>query len=274
MDVHSINLFLLHLAIQGLTYSSINNQVSALVGFAKHYRQPIDIRGDYELDLTLKSLKRVLGDAQRKKDELFPLELLQMYQFVDRDNYVEESVWLGVVLLYRTMLRKSHIFSGEFDENLLMRSEIEFFDWGVLFKVNRSKTIQYKERIVQIPVHYGGGKLCLTTLLKDYLGKYPTTPNVPVLARQRFGSYELINYTQALRLFKRWGKSANIKKDIGMHSLRRGSATLMSLAGFQLEDIKDRGDWQSTAVLKYLSYPLNRKIHIDKQIVSFIDQLI
>lgn len=72
MDLHNINLFLLHLAIQGLAFTSINNQVSALVGFAKFYRQPIDIRGDYEMQLTLKSLKRILGEAQRKKEELFP----------------------------------------------------------------------------------------------------------------------------------------------------------------------------------------------------------
>lgn len=145
MNVHYINLFLLHLAIHGLTYTSINNQVSALVGFAKLYRQPIDIRGDYELDLTLRSLKRVLGDAQSRKDELFPAELMKMYRFVDQNDYVQESVWLGIVLLYRTMLYKSHIFSGEFDDNLLIRSEVQFCDWGVLIMVNRSKTIQYKE---------------------------------------------------------------------------------------------------------------------------------
>lgn len=274
MNVHYINLFLLHLAIQGLTYTSINNQVSALVGFAKLYRQPIDIRSDYELDLTLRSLKRLLGDAQARKDELFPAELMKMYRVVDQNDYTQESVWLGIVLLYRTMLRKSHIFSGEFDDNLLMRSEVQFYDWGVLIMVNRSKTIQYKERMLEIPVHYGGGNLCLATNLKMYFAKYPMPENSPILSRSVKGRLELVKYTVALRLLKGWGARAGLKKDLGMHSLRRGSATLMSLAGFQLEDIKDRGDWQSTAVLKYLSYPLGRKIHIDKQIVSFINQII
>lgn len=69
-----------------------------------------------------------------------------MLPFVDQTKYMEESVWLVIIFLYRTMLRKSHIFSGEFDDNLLMRSELEFCDWGLLVKVNRSKTIQYKEQ--------------------------------------------------------------------------------------------------------------------------------
>lgn len=58
-----------------------------------------------------------------------------------------------------------------------------------------------------------------------------------------------------------------------MHSLRRGAATMMSMAGFRLEDIKDRGDWQSTAVLRYLSYPQQRKIDIDSRIANLLQIL-
>lgn len=100
------------------------------------------------------------------------------------------------------------------------------------------------------------------------------TQDAPILSRQCHGVLELVKYVPTLSLLKQWGELAKVNKNIAMHSLRRGSATLMSLAGFQLEDIKDRGDWQSTVVLKYLSYPLSRKIHIDKEMVNFINQIL
>lgn len=59
-----------------------------------------------------------------------------------------------------------------------------------------------------------------------------------------------------------------------MHSLRRGAATLMALAGRPLEDIKNWGDWQSVAVLKYLAYHMVQKFAIDKKNGSFINQLL
>lgn len=270
MDYEIVSLFMIHLAITGLSYSTINNELSALVTFAKLNRQAIDLRNDFGVNLTLKALHRILGDAVRKKDELFPNDLLSMKKSVDFGNFLQESVWLGVIFLYR--LRKSHIFVGEFNHNLLRRSEVEFTSWGLIVHVTKSKTVQYRERRVDIPLSRDGGPLCVVTQLLGYFQKYPMGPDAPILSKIESGKQILVKYGPALELLKRWGKMNKIEKDLGMHSLRRGGATVMSLAGLPLEDIKSRGDWQSMSVLQYLTYPLQQKIAIEKKKVDYINQ--
>lgn len=254
LDPDVVCTFLLHLALQDLKYSTINNEVSALILFDKLKDSPFDLCGDFDVHLTLKTLRRVLGDSVNAKDELFPCELQKIKEQVNMDVPPELSVWTGILFLYRSLLHKGHIFSGEFDTNLLKRSEVEFTDYGLLISVNPSKTIQFSERKVLIPVCYVGGPLCFVTLLRQYISLHPAPSDSPLLSRKVDGALLQPSYSRALLCLKRWGAQAGLKKDLGIHSLRRGAATMMSMAGFALEDIKDRGDWRSTAVLRYLAY--------------------
>lgn len=118
------------------------------------------------------------------------------------------------------------------------------------------------------------GKLCLVRLLRSYFRKYPALNTDPILCRRNGSQLEVVKYGPALRLLKEWCIKARIGKDIGMLSLRRGAATLMALAGFPLEDIKQRGDWRSMSVLKYLAYPMQQKISIDRKIGEFINNIV
>lgn len=269
----NVCIFLLHLAFQGLCYSTINYEVSALVMFSKLYGCPLDIQGDFGVILTLKALRRLLGDHANSKDELYPSDLYKIFSQVNRNDEMEWTTWIGVVFLYRTLLRKCHIFSGEFNTNLLKRSSVQFTDYGFLVTLSNSKTIQYKERAVKIPVCTGGGILCAPTLLKSFMLNHPSFPEAPLLSRVQSGSLVPVSYAYALSTLKRWAQKAGLDKNIGLHSLRRGAATLMSLSGLNLEDIKERGDWRSLAVLSYLSYPMQRKVSIDSKVVRLLNSL-
>lgn len=269
----NVCVFLLHLALQGLCYTSINNEVSALVMFSKLYRCPVDIRSDFGVILTLKALRRLIGDQATAKDELYPSDLQRMLTFVDRSSVVEWATWVGIIFLYRTLLRKGHVFVGEFNHNLLRRANVQFTHYGFLVTVDHSKTIQYKERCVKIPVCAGGGFLCAPTLLKTFIDNHPSMAEAPLFSYIVSGNIKTLKYSNALLLMKRWADKAGLQKNIGLHSLRRGAATLMSLAGLNLEDIKDRGDWRSLAVLSYLSYPMEKKVSIDKRVVYLLNSM-
>lgn len=52
------------------------------------------------------------------------------------------------------------------------------------------------------------------------------------------------------------------------HSLRRGGATALALAGVPLHDIQKIGDWRSLSVLLYLSTPLEYQIENEKLIAK------
>lgn len=254
-ESETVSLFFVHLAIHGLCYTTINNEASAINVLGRLHGGDWDLRADYGVKLTLMALRRLLGDTPSTRDELLPSDLLQIYSQVNTSNFFEWSAWIGIVFLYRTMLRKGHLFPGESNANLLNRSDVTFRPYGLIVRVNKSKTIQFKQRTVEIPVCYGGGFFCTVTLLKDYYVRYPTVPSAPILSCFSNGNLNSVTYPQALSMLKRWGLKAGMKKKLGMHSLRRGAATLMSLGGFALEDIKDRGDWRSSTVLQYLAYP-------------------
>lgn len=66
------------------------------------------------------------------------------------------------------MLRKGHLFPGESDSNILSRSDVRFTPYGLIVKVKKSKTIQFKQREVDIPVCFGGGIFCVVDLLRAY----------------------------------------------------------------------------------------------------------
>lgn len=271
LDSETTCLFFVHLAIHGSSYGTINNEASAINVFGKLHGGEIDIRMDYGVKLTLTALRRLLGDAPNRKDELLPSDLMQIYAQVNRRNFYEWSAWIGILFLYRTMLRKGHLFPGESDTNLLSCSSLKFTPYGMLVTVKKSKTIQFRQRQVDVPVCFGGGIFCIVQLLRDYFEHFPTVPTAPILSSFSEGSLMCVNYPQALSMLKRWGLEAGLQKKIGMHSLRRGAATLMSLGGFSLEDIKDRVDWRSATVLQYLAYPLPQKISIEKKIVLLLN---
>lgn len=130
--------------------------------------------------MTLKALRRLFGDQSTSKDELYPSDLYKIFEQVDKKNELDWATWVGVVFLYRSLLQKGHVFSDEFNNNLLKRSSAHFTNYGFLVTVRNSKTIQYRERVVEIPVCAGGGLLCAPSLLKSFLDTYPSLPEAPL----------------------------------------------------------------------------------------------
>lgn len=103
LDYDIILLFLVHLAISGLSYGTINNEVSSLITFGKLWGSPLDLHSDFGVKLTLQAS-----------------DLKLMYQYVCKNDFYEWSTWVGLVFLYRTLLRKCHVFPAQFNDSLLL----------------------------------------------------------------------------------------------------------------------------------------------------------
>ena len=58
--------------------------------------------------------------------------------------------------------------------------------------------------------------------------------------------------------------------NLGSHSLRRGGATWLSSIGVPLEAIKDRGDWRSSCVEKYVREQWDVKLLRDQRVASML----
>ena len=59
------------------------------------------------------------------------------------------AVRAAMLTSFRPPLRKSQT---TFSESTLQRSDFVFYEWGMVIKLRRSKTIQFSERELPIPV--------------------------------------------------------------------------------------------------------------------------
>ena len=57
---------------------------------------------------------------------------------------------------------------------------------------------------------------------------------------------------------------------ISSHSIRHGSATFLQQAGWDLEEIKKRGNWKSSAVKRYLHPTVADKLKRDETVSTFL----
>lgn len=259
---HNVCRFLYE-ASSDLCYSSLNNYVSGLNLLSK-LNDGCDLRQDFGIHLMLMGLKRLKGDVSKPKEPLLPSDLKKIFQEVNLSDHTERSIWIGVLFCFRTLLRKCHVFSSpDLDVHLLCRENIRFERWGLVAVVPMSKTNQFRQRTFESPVTVSYSDLCLVSQLKMYWSKMEAVSSWPIVSSL---DGRPIAYSLALKTLKKWCKDAGVLKDVGFHSLRRGAASHMYSLGVPIHDIKVEGDWQSMAVLLYLSTSMSHRVQIDKKV--------
>ena len=253
-----------------LTYTTLNNYVSALNVLGKFYNGAFDLRNDFGVIFLLRGFRRLKGDASHPKAPLSPGDLKRIAAVVNYKDPTERVIWVIILLAFRTLLRKSHFVSAHADdqEHLLRVIDLTFTDWGCSLRINSSKTIQFSERNFDIPINYAKKPLCAVTALKDYLGHMPRAPTEFLFTLPSKGSLTPVSYSLALDQLKTWCNRCDIRKDIGFHSLRRGAACHMHSLNIGLLSIQMAGDWQSLCVLKYLSEDFAQKRKIEDLVSS------
>ena len=144
-----------------VSFLTINNYVSALNVLGRFHVGDFDLRQDYGVVLLLRGLRRLKGDSSSPKDPLMPSDLRDIYKYVDMSDTTQSTVWLIILLAYRTLLRKSHFVSSSSDDHdhLLRVRDVSFETWGCKLTVISSKTIQFSQRVFEIPVYWSSPPL-------------------------------------------------------------------------------------------------------------------
>ena len=253
-----------------LSYTTLNNYVSALNSLGKFYEGDFDLRKDYGITLLLRGFKRLKGDATSPKDPLSPADLRKIFEVVDFNDPRQKLIWTIVLLAFRSLLRKSHFLATSDDdcEHLLHVRDISFENWGCKITVHSAKTIQFGERSFAIPIHYCAPPLCAASLLNELLSEGSKIASDFLFTWPRVPGAPLVHYNRALEQLKTWVALSGIDKDVGFHSLRRGSASFMHSLDIDLVSIQKAGDWNSLCVLKYLTVDFAQKREVEKIVAS------
>ena len=276
-----LQLFAIFLSQTFSAVSSINNYISGVKTL--HGLLDLPYLGDncLELKLVLRGLKRIKHHLVKRAAPFHPLILLRIGKKMASDlaNPMVLTLWTLVLLAFFTMSRKSNlVVSGlkKFDsEKQLCRKDVLVGDKGLLVNLRWSKTNQFGEKVLQVPVlALPGSVLCPVTAYKRLLSLVPVRDCDPAFCRLVNEAVLPITYSQLQNFIKQQVSAIGLEASrYSSHSLRRGGVSFAFAAGAPGELIKKQGDWSSDAYLQYLQFSLQQKMSVAQLVQSKIAQL-
>ena len=182
------------------------------------------------------------------------------------------------------MLHKRHLLAGShytFDPSQqLVQSHFQIFPWGALVTIRWSKTIQFRERVVQVPLPLiPDSPLCPVIAIQrafSFVANVPPPPHSQAFMWLDAASlcFKIFTYSKFLQCLRGALHAVGLPaKDYSCHSFQWGGESFAFQAGLPVKVIKILGDWHSDAVLLYLTVPLSVRLEsinvIAKVILSF-----
>lgn len=254
---------------------SIRNYVNGVKSMHLLLGYPTEQINKFILNLSLKGIAKLKSYCVHQAEPI-TLEILikiaDTMNFSDKNNF---AYWCLFLFAFFLLARKSNLvptlLKDLTEKKFLLRKDIKDCGDYLIVSMKWTKTIQKGERILQIPlVQIKDSILCPVRAYRLMCKIIPTDPESPlfVLPTGKVITYNL--FQSKLKYFI---------QDIGLdatnystHSFRRGGATLLFKAKVPADKIQLMGDWKSDSYKKYLSFSLDDKIKVAKDMRNFIKQ--
>lgn len=224
------------------------------------------ILGNYNLERTLRGIKRAKSDVTPHRKLAITLTILKaIIQRLDLFDTRHVALAAAMVVAFFAFLRKANLVpSGTAsdpvdDMSPVRRSDITFapdnrFVW---LQLRRTKTIQFRLRILRIPLPaIPGSILCPVTQLRLLFDAVPASPDSFAFSFcQKDGRLaHLTHRTFVQSLEEHLGAIDLDASRYSGHSFRRGGATFAFKCGAPPGQIQNQGDWKSACYLMYLEF--------------------
>ena len=255
-----------------LKYSSILNYLSALNFFLKSEGAEQIEYDNFRVKSVLGGVKRSLGCMIRQAAPLLPSHLKEMFKSMS-NSVGHLAIKVALLLSFRGLLRKSQV---TLSDSMLLRSDFKFYDWGLLINVRRSKTIQFKERELLIPIVYvDPPELCAAHWCYElFIRTNPLPGEGAVRVPGPNGGFEPLTYQAYQATLKYFCAIIGLDPELfSSHSLRRGGCTFLAMQGATIAEIRTRGDWSSESVYDYIKLPLSERIILDAKVARALANL-
>lgn len=210
---------------------------------------PNPMMGNFHLSSVLRGMRRKLGDSSQSKHPITPNDLKAIRSQLDQHSPIDLQVWAIALVLFFGLLRKASVLptaSTVHDTSrILTRDDVTFHQWGAMLTVRTTKTIQFQERALQIPLpRMQGHMFCPVNALLRAFAVTPRTPPgapaflIPAKPKPIPVSGRLF-VSRVKELLTRAGMDT---AQISGHSFRRGGATWAYTVGLPAETIRALGD--------------------------------
>jgi len=255
---------------RSLKPSSIRSYLNIIGILHKEFGLPNPLLNNWALKSLLTGINRVNGSPPNQKLPITPDILHRIYSTLRFTNSLDSSFWAICLVAFFGMFRKSHLLpesANKFDPSKqLTKADFKVHSWGILIIIRWSKTIQFRERVVEIPIPcIPYNKLCPTTATNH---AFQFTQDDTANTSQAFNWLDHVSHTNKCFTYNMFiAKLKHHLQLIGInatlysgHSFRRGGASFAYQSGVPIELIKALGDWRSDSVLVYLTMPLTIRL--------------
>lgn len=274
LTVYKLSLYAQHLASTLESPQSIENYVSGVKTLSRIAGIEVPQDPNDEIKRVMKGIKRLKGHKIIQARPITPLELKQMEKFVNHSDRLEATLWCAILFGFFLLVRKSNLVPLSHqtfnDKEQLTRSDIRLAPNIAVIYIKWSKTLQFNEREVFVPLlKMQGSKICPIRALNNMLNSVPGSPNdpafsIPKIFTDKFGKpfpkNVAITYNQLQGYLKYLAYNAGIKGKISSHGLRRGGATYAASLQIAAERIQNMGDWASDVYKKYIDNSLKDRV--------------
>lgn len=220
----------------------------------------------FNLERTLRGIKRSKGDVTpNRKLAVTPDILTRILRRLDLFNPANMAFSAAMLVAFFGFFRKANVCPVQSgtnpvtEQSPVRKGDFEFAEDMSLVWVNlrRTKTIQFGQRTLRIPLPaIPGSVLCPVTALSRLFSAVPGHPEDFAFSFPDITG-RLTNFTH--KTFVSQFKDSLSRIGINParysgHSFRRGGATFAFQCGATPAQIKEQGDWKSSAYLLYLEF--------------------
>ncbi len=239
-------------------YSSIRQYLNIVNLLHREFDLPNPLLDNFVLTSVLKGIRRSLGDKINRKAPMTPRLLTCLLASLDIGTFPGASIWAAALVLFFAMLRRSNLLpatASSFDpRKQIRRRDIHWEKDGLVLTIRWSKTIQFGERTLRIPLpRIKSSPLCPVQAVYQALSLSPNAdPEGPLFLAQPNGPPLTVPvFIQAL---KRGLQGHGVDSDqYAGHSFRRGGASWFFQCGVGTETIRLIGDWKSACYTQYIT---------------------
>ena len=213
---------------------------------------------------------RVMGDSVHFTHPVAVDILLNVFHHFDWSNQLHVCMHAAFLVAFFSFLRISNLVPYTLaacqsdNAYFLKREDVSFTRSGAVLRVYRTKTIQFIQRALEIPLPFiPNSVLCPVTALINYFSAVPSQASSPLFVVNHYGSLKPLLAAQFNRFFKSCVVAVGLNpSNFSSRSFRQGGATFAFNSGAPTEFIKAQGDWRSDAYLVYLKLSTEKKLDI------------
>ncbi len=237
---------------------------------------PVGVFKSFEYHVTIRGIARLKQHQPKQAAPITVKMLKEMSKYVDKADPCHVVVWAAILVAFFGLLRKSNLVPDTADSfnpaRQLCRGDIDIAPEFMLINIKWSKTNQFRDRNVQMPIKkLPGVCFCPVSAYSKMCELVKGDAASPAFVLPSKKGRVPLTYLRFHKVFRcliqkaGWDSSA-----FSSHSLRRGGASLAFRAKVPSEMIKAQGDWRSDAYLRYLSVPLGQRIGAASQVQRYI----